>query len=53
MDFGKVFELVGRFFIDYCGTPVTLFGFKFTVGTLFLWCGLAVLIIGWIKGVSS
>lgn len=53
MDFGDVFGLVGRFFIDYCNISITLFDVRFTIGSLFLWSALAVLIIGWIRSIRS
>lgn len=53
MDFGDAFRIVGQFFIDYCGITVSLFGVRFTVGALFVWSALAVLIIGWIRSVAS
>lgn len=53
MDFGSVFRIIGRFFIDYCSIPVTLFGSSFTVGSLFLWCAVAVVLIMFFRGLIS
>lgn len=53
MDFGDVFRMVGQFFIYYCGTPVTIFDTTFTVGTLFLWCAIATVLIAFIRGLAS
>lgn len=53
MDFGDVFRIVGGFFVDYCGIPITIFGNTFTVGTLFLWSAVAVLLIAFVRGLAS
>lgn len=53
MDFGNVFRIVGQFFIDYCSITVSMFGVSFTVGALFMWCALALILIGFVKGLMS
>lgn len=53
MDFGTVFRMVGQFFIDYCSINVSFFGLDFTVGTLFVWCAIATIMITFFRGISS
>lgn len=53
MDFGEVFRMVGQFFIYYCSITVTIFGQSFTVGTIFIWCAIALLLINFIRGLVS
>lgn len=53
MDFGSVFRVVGKFFIDYCSINVSLFGIDFTVGGMLVWCAVATIMIMFFKGVSS
>lgn len=53
MDFGEIFRMVGQFFINYCNITVSFFGVRFTVGALLLWCALAVLIINFLRSMSS
>lgn len=53
MDFGSVFRIVGRFFLDFCSVDVTLFGITFTVGALFLWCAVALILIKFVRGLMS
>lgn len=53
MDFGEVFRIVGQFFINYCNITVTMFGVSFSIGTLFLWCAVAVILIAFIRGLAS
>lgn len=53
MDFGDVFRIVGRFFIDYCNIAITVFGYTFTVGSLFIWCAVALVLVAFVRGLAS
>lgn len=51
MDFGEVFRIVGQFFINYCGITVSVFGISFTIGSLFIWCAVALILVVFIRGI--
>lgn len=53
MDFGEVFRIVGQFFINYCGITISVFGISFTVGSLFLWCAVAIVLVTFIRGLAG
>lgn len=53
MDFAVVFKEVAEYFILLCNIKVTLFGVSFTVGAWFLWCALAIVLIGFVRGLAS
>lgn len=53
MDFADVFKEVAVFFIHMCSVHVTFGGISFTVGALFLWCAIAVVLVGFIRGMKS
>lgn len=50
MDFADVLKKVIEFLLYYFGKEFTFAGYTTTVGALVIWCALAVLIIGIIKG---
>lgn len=49
MDFSIVVEKVIAFFITLCNVECTFAGFNFTVGSVFIWCGLVAIIAGFLK----
>lgn len=53
MDLISVLTPFFNFFERYCATVITIGGFSFTIGALFLWCILAVLVINFIRGLAS
>lgn len=50
MDFADVFKEVADFFIVLCNVKCTFAGIEFTVGSVFVWCILAAIFIGALKG---
>lgn len=42
------FDYIARF----CAVTLTFGGFTFSVGALFLWCALATIVIGFLKGLA-
>ena len=50
--FLSVFEVIADFFIYYCNIMLDFGGIKFTVGTMFIWCGIALLAITAFKRLS-
>ena len=53
MDLLEVLRPFFDFFIDYCSIVISLGGFSFTVGSFFLWCGLVLIIAGFVKGLGN
>lgn len=41
------------FFVEYCNIEIDLGVGSFTVGALFLWCALALVVIGFLKGLAK
>lgn len=53
MDLIKLFEMLVDFFLKLCEVSFTLGGFKITVGALFIWCAIATVVIGFIRGLTN
>lgn len=53
MDLIIVLKPFFDFFVTFCGTQITLGGFSFSVGALFIWCFLATILIGFMKGLAK
>ena len=52
MDFALVMKELGAFFMDYCSTEVVFNGYRFTVGSVYLFCAFVLVIIAFLKGMS-
>ena len=50
MDFADIFKIVVSFFIKVCNVHCTFAGIDFTVGSVFVWCILASIFIGILRG---
>lgn len=48
-----LFREVGAFFIRMCNVTVQFGEYSFTVGTLYMWCGIALILIYILRGISS
>lgn len=53
MDFALVMKELGVFFMDYCSTELVFNGYRFTVGSVYLFCAFALVIIAFLKGMSK
>lgn len=53
MDLLEVLIPFWDFLERYFGVSVTLGGFSFTVGAFLIWCILAMLLIGFVKGLAD
>ena len=53
MDFALVMQELGEFFLKYCSTEVVFNGYRFTVGSVYLFCAFAVVVIWFLKGRSK
>ena len=53
MDFAIVLKKVVDFFIMFCNVKCTFAGIEFSVGAVFIWCGLAGILIGFLKGLAE
>ena len=53
MDLLDVLKPFFDFFVRFCSVRLTLGGVSFTVGAFFLWCGLAVILINFIRGLGN
>ena len=53
MDASVVFREIGSFFIKMCNIHLTFAGIDFTVGAMYMWMGIACIIIYILKGLSS
>lgn len=53
MDVLYVFRPVVDFFIRYCSVVVTVGGFSFTVGSMFIWCGVVVIVWSFIRRLAD
>lgn len=53
MDLITVLKPFFDFFVRFCGTTVSLGGYSFTVGTVFLWCIIATILIVFLKGLAN
>lgn len=49
MDLIDVLQPFFDFFMKYCNVTLTLGGYSFSVGSVFLWCIFAVLLITFLK----
>lgn len=52
MDLVKVLQPFFKFFETYCNIQVTLAGVSFSVGSIFVWCILATVLIVFLKGLA-
>lgn len=52
MDLINVLQPFFDFFLEFCAVEITLGGFSFTVGALFIWCILVGIVINFMKGLS-
>lgn len=52
MDFALVMRELGDFFVRYCSIEVVFNGLRFTVGSVYLFCAFALVIIYFLKGMS-
>lgn len=52
MDLITVLKPVFDFFVKFCGVTLTLGGYTFTVGTVFIWCFIASILIGFVRGLA-
>ena len=53
MDLIVVFEAVGAYFKYLCSIKLVVAGYSFTVGALFMWCGIASILIWFIKELQN
>lgn len=53
MDFALVMQKLGEFFLKYCSTEIVFNGYCFTVGSVYLFCAIAVLLIWFVKGLGE
>lgn len=53
MDLVSVLKPFFDFFVTFCNVSITLGGFSFSVGALFMWCFLGSILIGFIRGLAS
>lgn len=53
MDIVEVFEPLWSFFVKFCNVQMTLGGYTFSVGALFVWCVLASILICFVKGLAK
>lgn len=53
MDFALVMQELGEFFLEYCSTEVVFNGYRFTVGSVYLFCAIAVVFIWFVKGMGE
>lgn len=53
MDFAIVLQKVIDFWIYMLGKEFTFAGYTTTVGAVVIWCALATLVIGIVKGLAS
>lgn len=52
MDFALVMRELVEFFVEYCSTEIVFNGYRFTVGSLYVFCAFALVIIAFLKGMS-
>lgn len=52
MDYAVVFKEVADFFIQYCSVKVVFAGHSFSVGSLYLFGAIAVILIWFLKGMG-
>lgn len=48
-----LFQEVGAFFVKMCNVTIQFGDISFTVGALYLWCGLAAILIYFLRGLSN
>ena len=53
MDFALVMEELGRFFVRYCSIEVIFNGYRFTVGSVYLFVAIAVVVIWFIRRMAE
>lgn len=53
MDLVNVLQPFFDFFVEFCNVTLTLGGVSFSVGTVFVWCIFATVLIGLLKGLAS
>lgn len=53
MDLITVLKPFFDFFVRFCNVSITLGGYSFSVGALFMWCIIATILIGFVKGLAS
>lgn len=53
MDLLDVMMPFWNFLVRFFGVSVTLGGYTFTVGAFFMWCILAMILIGFVKGLAD
>lgn len=53
MDLLDVFKPIVDFFVYYCSIILTVGGLSFSVGSLFIWCGLVALIWNFIRRLAD
>ena len=53
MDLLEVLKPFFDFLIEYLNIQLTVGGFSFTIGALFLWCALVLVVIWFLKGLAD
>lgn len=52
MDIVKVLQPFYSWLLDYFSISVTVGGYSFTVGALYMWCMLFIIVVGVLKGLA-
>lgn len=50
MEVGTVFQYVASAFIQVCGMKFYMFGFELSIATIFIWSGIALIVIKFLRG---
>lgn len=53
VDIVEILKPLFDFLAYYFEIPIVLGGYTFTIGALFMWCILVVIMIGFVKGLAS
>lgn len=53
MDLMKLFNPLIDFFMEMCAVEITMGGVEFTLGALWIWCAIACVLIGFIRGLAN
>ena len=53
MDFLDVFKPIIEYFLRLCAVNITIGGYVFTVGSMFIWCGVVVVVWSFIRRLAD
>lgn len=53
MDFALVMRELGDFFVEYCSIEVVFNGYRFTVGSFYIFCAIALLLVWFLRGMGE